>query len=76
MARNSCEITQIMKRLEKIQARIDGSDKRMEAMAIGFQDCNKESYGKETNDEEEREDMRENLKPAKKGEEKKRTFHM
>jgi len=36
--------------LEKIQTRMDESDKRIEAMATPLQDCNQEPYGKEIND--------------------------
>jgi len=73
MAGNGKEIAQILKMLEKIQDRIDESDKKIETMAIAFQNCNKEPHGEEVDDEEEGEDERVNLEVAKKGEEEERS---
>jgi len=65
IAGNNNEITEIIKMLEKMQARTNESDKRMKTMATALQDHNKEPHSKEVEDEEGEEDRGGDLEAVK-----------
>ena len=68
MAGKDNKIAPILEMLEKMQTRMDESDKRIDVMVAILQNCNKESHGKDNDDKKDGENRDENLETLKRGE--------